>query len=382
VSKLVTIPFCKPDFGTVERTYLERVMQCGKLEGGGEFNRANEAWLESNCQCSRAMITPSCTAALEMMTLIFDIQPGDEVIMPGFTFVSTANAVALRGGVPVFVDIDPVTLNIDPAKAEAAISSRTRAIMVVHYAGVGCDLGAFLDICERHDLLLLEDAAQGVGAKWDGRPLGSFGSLGALSFHHTKNITCGEGGALLINDAKLAAVAEKVQDKGTDRAEFRRGTRAKYEWMTLGSSFLLSELAAGVLLAQLEAAESRTLQRLKVWNRYDVEFSGLSEILTPQIPDQAEHNGHIYHLRLPSFELREALVAYCRQAGIVAASHYVPLHDTPGGRKFGKASGSMQQTTLASDTLIRLPIYNNMTDEEQDFVISHVSKFLDQAGLR
>ena len=377
-----SIPFCRPKFGDVERAYIERAMTGGRLEGGGEFNRACEQLLENQIGCARAMITPSCTAALEMMALMLDIQPGEEVIMPSFTFVSSANAIALRGGVPVFVDVDPATMNLDPAFAEAAITPKTRAIMTVHYAGVGCDMSAFTELCDQNDIVLLEDAAQAIGASWQGRALGSFGQMGAFSFHHTKNISCGEGGALTINDEAFAPIAEKVQDKGTDRADFRRGIQSKYEWLTLGSSFLLSELTAGVLLAQLESVEELTSRRLELWHTYDAAFRDRGDIRTPEIPLEAQHNGHIYHFRLPNRELRDALVAHCRGAGIIAPSHYVPLNDTVGGRKFGRASGSSQNTVECSETLIRMPIYNEMTSDEQDFVISHVSDFLDAQKLR
>lgn len=375
------VPFCKPDFDRRERAYVAAVLDGGGLEGAGRFTRAGEAFLTDILKCQSALIVPSCTAALEMMGLVLDLRPGDEVVMPSFTFVSTANAIALRGAVPVFVDIDPETLNIDPVAAERAISPRTRAIMVVHYGGVACDMDAFADICSRHDLILLEDAAQALGSSWKGRPLGSFGAYGAISFHHTKNVSCGEGGALIVNDGGDGRLAEILREKGTNRGDFLRGTAGKYEWISLGSSYLLSELTAAVLMGQFERMDELLSRRMRLWEAYDVAFGYYSGVRRPKVPLEALHNAHIYHLRLPDHAMRQALCAYLREKGVVASPHYVPLHSTPGGHRFGKAAGPFTHTNLAAQTLVRLPLFSSMSDAQQVMVIELTCEFLDRSGV-
>jgi dTDP-4-amino-4,6-dideoxygalactose transaminase len=374
----VRVPFCKPDYCAREWDNLQAAIAQGRLEGGGRFTRACEARLEAMTGAQRALIVPSCTAALEMMALIAGIGPGDEVIMPDYTFVSTANAIALRGGVPVFVDVDPLTLNICPAAVKTAITERTRAVMVVHYAGVSCDMDAISQLCQAHGLMLMEDAAQALSSSWKGQALGTFGRFGAISFHHTKNVSCGEGGALLINDPDSVQIAEHVRDKGTDRAEFLRGQRAKYEWQTLGSSFLLSELAAAVLEGQLYRADDLRAKRLVLWDRYLDAFAGRPELQLPRIPDGTDHNGHIFHLRFERGEDRDGFVQHMRQAGIIAAPHYIALHGTPGGQRFARSAGRLDTSLAAERTLVRLPLFSAMTPAEQDFVIAAAFEALDQ----
>ncbi len=372
----IIIPFCKPSYGAAELAAIEIAIQSGCLHGGGSMNKQCETLLEASLECNRALITPSCTAALEMMALALDLQPGDEIIMPSFTFVSTANAFALRGAVPVFVDINANTFNIDPDKARAAITPKTRAIMIVHYGGVGCDMLAFEALCQEHNLTLLEDAAQAIGASWNNRPLGSFGAMSAFSFHHTKNITCGEGGALVVNDSTLVQANEIIREKGTDRNDFLKGNVKKYQWKRLGSSYLLSELAAAVLSEQLLNEAHLTQSRLAVWQRYEDRLSSINSIQTSYIPPQAQHNGHIYSILFKNNRLRNNCADYMRQKGIIAAPHYVPLHLTPAGRQFGYTHGDMIETMRVSDTQLRLPIYSSMTITEQDQVIQTLIDFL------
>lgn len=370
------IPFCKPDYGIAERDAIEAAIKSGKLEGGGQMNRKCETYLQNYLQVPRALITPSCTASLEMMALILDLAPGDEIIMPSFTFVSTANAFALRGLVPVFTDIDPKTFNLCPTQAARAITPRTRAIMLVHYAGVGCDMDAFEELAKEHNLILLEDAAQAIGCKWNGRALGSIGAMGAFSFHHTKNLTCGEGGALIVNQSAYKKPAEFIRDKGTDRSDFLKGDIGKYEWQRLGSSYLLSELAAAVLSEQLNRMEELNASRLKVWEKYDQALSSFDDLKTPFIPPQAKHNGHIYSLCFRTKSERNGCVAHMKAQGIIAAPHYVPLHLTPGGQRFGRANGALAITLKVTQTQIRLPIYSSMSDIEQSYVITHMLDYI------
>lgn len=381
LSPPVRVPFCRPDYGQEERDAFEEAIASGRLEGGGVQTKECEARLQKNTGAERVLITPSCTAALEMMALALELGPGDEVIVPAFTFVSTANAFALRGAVPVFADIDPSTMNLDPEAARAAITPKTRAIMLVHYAGVGCEMEAFLDLCTKHDLVLLEDAAQAVGADWNGKALGSFGAMGAFSFHHTKNVTCGEGGALLVNTPNLVKPAEFIRDKGTDRADFLRGQVSKYEWRVLGSSYLLSELAAAVLLGQLNREAALTKARMRVWKTYDEHFGPINSLHTPYIPIDAKHNAHIYGVRFANQGLRDACAAFMRQRGVITAPHYVPLHLTPAGQKYGRASGDLRHTIDAATTLLRLPLYSAMSDEDITLVLDSFKAFLHENGL-
>jgi dTDP-4-amino-4,6-dideoxygalactose transaminase len=356
----MNIPFNKPFMTGKELQYISQAHADGHLAGDGEFSRKCHAWLESRIGCSRALLTHSCTAALEMTAILARIQPGDEVIMPSYTFVSTANAFVTRGATPVFIDIRPDTLNIDENMIEDAITGKTVAIVAVHYAGVGCEMDTILDIARRHDLLVIEDAAQGMGSAYKGRPLGSIGDLATLSFHETKNIISGEGGALLINNPDYSERAETIREKGTNRSQFFRGEVDKYTWVDIGSSYLPSDLIAAFLLAQMEEVESITQRRRAIWDRYhqalsDSEASG--RLRRPVIPPHCEHNAHMYYLLLPDLEKRSSFIAHLKKRDIQSVFHYVPLHDAPMGRKCGRTSGDLSRTSDYSERLVRLPLW-------------------------
>ncbi len=366
------IPFNKPYMTGKELWNIAQAHAAGHLSGDGAFTRHCNAWLERRIGCRRALLTHSCTAALEMAAILADIGPGDEVIMPSFTFVSTANAFALRGGVPVFVDIRPDTLNLDERLIEAAITPRTRAIVPVHYAGVGCEMEVILDIARRHGLLVIEDAAQGILSTYAGRPLGSFGQLAALSFHETKNVIAGEGGALLINDPELIERAEIIREKGTNRSQFFRGQVDKYTWVDVGSSYLPGEIIAAFLAAQLEDADAITRRRLAIWDRYHAAFAPLEAaglVQRPEVPLNCVHNAHMYYLLLPSLAARTAFIERLKAAGIQSVFHYVPLHEAPAGRHYGRASGELPVTCELSDRLVRLPLWLGL-EERLDEVIT------------
>jgi dTDP-4-amino-4,6-dideoxygalactose transaminase len=318
------------------------------------------------------LLTHSCTAALEMAAILADIQPGDEVIMPSYTFVSTANAFVLRGGIPVFVDIRPDTLNIDETKIEAAITTRTKAIVPVHYAGVGCEMDVIMDIAHRHDLLVIEDAAQGIMSTYNGRALGSIGHLAALSFHETKNIISGEGGALLINDERFVERAEIIREKGTNRSKFFRGQVDKYTWMDIGSSYLPGEIIAAFLWAQMEEADSITQKRLNIWQHYHealapLELAGM--LRRPIIPESCQQNAHMYYILLNSLEKRSALIGKLKEQGVYAVFHYVPLHSSPAGERYGRVHGSMAITQDMSDRLVRLPLWIGLSGDQQGKIV-------------
>lgn len=373
-----TIPFSSPYLTGREKTYVDEVL-CGRgLSGDGPMTKFCQAWLERDTGSARVLLTQSCTAALEMAALLAGVGPGDEVILPSFTFATSASAFALRGATLVFVDIRPDTLNLDERLVKAAITSRTRVILPVHYAGVGCDMTALRDIADRHGILLIEDAAQGVLADTDGKRLGAIGHLGAYSFHATKNIVSGEGGALLVNDSALVERAEILWEKGTNRSQFFRGQVDKYTWVDLGSSFLPSEITAAVLRAQLEAAEEITARRLRLWQNYydafaSLEAAGLAR--RPIVPANCRHNGHIFQLLLPSAPERDRVLKQLNARGIGATFHYIPLHSAPSGLRFGRVSGAMTHTDDLSARLLRLPL-PAMTDEEQVMVISEVHNIL------
>jgi dTDP-4-amino-4,6-dideoxygalactose transaminase len=335
----------------------------GQLAGNGRFTGRCHRWLERELSAQRVLLTHSATAALEMAALLLDVGPGDEVIMPSFTFVSTANAFALRGATPVFVDVRPDTLDIDERLIEAAIGPRTRAIVVVHYAGVACDMDAILAIARRHNLFVVEDAAQGLLSRYRGRPLGSMGHLAAISFHETKNVISGEGGALIVNHADFQARAEILWEKGTDRSRFMRGEVDKYRWVDLGSSFLPGELVAAFLYAQLEQAYEITASRRALWHQY-YQASALLEplgIRRPIVPDDCEHNAHLFYLLLPERMNRRETLRMLNEQGVNAVSHYVPLHSAPAGVRFGRVSGSMTVTDASAEQLVRLPLWVGMT---------------------
>jgi len=349
------------------------------LSGDGEFTKKCHARLESLVGCRKAFLTHSCTAALEMAAILADIQPGDEIIMPSFTFVSTANAFVLRGGVPVFVDIRPDTLNLDESKIEAAITPRTKAIVPVHYAGVGCEMDAIMAIAERHGLFVIEDAAHGILSTYKERGLGSIGHLAALSFHETKNVISGEGGVLLINDAKWFKRAEIIREKGTNRSEFFRGQTDKYTWVDIGSSYLPSEIIAAFLWAQLGQAELITQQRLAIWESYHDSFAELEEegnVRRPIVPPESKHNAHMYYLLVKNLELRTELIERLKKSGVNTVFHYVPLHSSPAGKKYGRPHGELSTTNEISDRLVRLPLWVEMKEKELIHVVGAVYETL------
>lgn len=373
------IPFNLPHMTGKELYYIAESHFNGMLAGDGPFTARCHRWLEERTGTRKALLTHSCTAALEMAALLLDVQPGDEVIMPSFTFVSTANAFVLRGGVPVFVDIRPDTLNLDERLIEDAIGPRTRAIVPVHYAGVACEMDTIMSLAEQHGLKVVEDAAQGMLASYRGKALGSIGHLGAYSFHETKNVISGEGGALLVNDADLVQRAEVIREKGTDRSRFFRGEVDKYTWQEVGSSFLPGELIAAFLWAQLEEAESITRARLANWGRYHealepLECKGL--LRRPIVPDGCEHNAHMYYVLLHPNIDRQAVLGALREWDIGVVSHYVPLHSSPAGRRYGRAVGPMTITEELSGRLVRLPMWIGITESEQQEVIAILTNLL------
>jgi TDP-4-keto-6-deoxy-D-glucose transaminase len=359
------IPFNKPYMTGNELGYISQAHANGHLAGDGQFSRRCAVWLQERIGCQRALLTHSCTAALEMAAILSGVGVGDEVIMPSFTFVSTANAFVLRGATPVFVDVRPDTLNIDETKIEAAITPRTKAIVPVHYAGVGCDMDVIMEIAQRHDLLVIEDAAQGLLADYRGRPLGGIGQMAALSFHETKNIISGEGGALLINDPRFIERAEIIWEKGTNRSQFFRGQVDKYTWVDLGSSYLPGEIIAAFLWAQMEEADAITRRRLDIWDEYHAAFAdleGAELVRRPIIPADCVHNAHMYYLLLPSLERRTAFIDRLKSKGIQTVFHYVPLHASPLGRTVGRPVGDMTNTDAAADRLVRLPLWLGLED--------------------
>ncbi|ARM87425.1 DegT/DnrJ/EryC1/StrS family aminotransferase protein [Rhizobium sp. CIAT894] len=370
------VSFALPHLIGKEALYLNECLLSGQWGGDASFTKRCHAHLDSMYDAS-TLLCHSCTAALEMAAMLLRLGPGDEVIMPSFTFVSTANAVVLRGAVPVFVDIRSDTLNIDETLIEAAITPRTKAIFVVHYAGVGCEMEPILAIASRHGLAVVEDAAQAYLASWKGRALGTFGQLATLSFHQTKNIVSGEGGALIINDPALVERAQVIREKGTNRSQFIRGEVAKYDWQDMGSSFLPSDLVAAVLLAQLEYAEDLTRQRLSLWHAYDAIFkaAGHNGLRLPEIPADAAHNGHIYHLRFANLERREETRRKLVAEGIGGVTHYVPLHSSPAGERYGLTPSSMAVTNQTADTLLRLPLHGGLTEADIARVASRVLEF-------
>ena len=373
------IPFNKPYMTGRELWYIAQAHTNGHLAGDGMFTKKCHAWLEARSGAHKALLSHSCTAALEMAAILADIRPGDEVIMPSYTFVSTANAFVLRGGVPVFVDIRPDTLNIDETKIEAAITPRTKAIVPVHYAGVACEMDAIMDIAQRHDLLVIEDAAQAVMSAYKGKPLGAIGHLGAYSFHETKNIISGEGGALLVNDEPFAERAEIIREKGTNRSQFFRGQVDKYTWVDIGSSYLPGEVIAAFLWAQMEEAQNITQMRLDIWHQYHQALAPLEaagKLRRPIIPEGCQHNAHMYYILLESLDKRTEVIARLKEQNINAVFHYVPLHSSPAGRKYGRACGELTNTNDLSDRLLRLPLWVGM-NEEQERVIAQLQNAVD-----
>lgn len=374
----MNVPFNIPPLVGTEVEYLLKVLQRNKLAGDYEFSKACDNWFEENFQCQRALLTTSCTHALEMSAVLAHITQGDEVIMPSFTFVSTANAFVLRGAKIVFVDIRPDTLNINEQLIEEAITDKTKAIVPVHYAGVACEMDMIMDIARRHSLLVIEDAAQGVMSKYKGRFLGTIGHLGCYSFHETKNYTSGEGGAIIINDERFLARAEVIREKGTNRSKFLRGQVDKYTWVDLGSSYLPSEFNAACLLAQLEEAEKINQNRLKTWELYfellkPLQDAGVFEL--PLIPKECQHNAGIFYLKVKNKDERYNLMNYLQKHGVKSTFHYIPLHSSEAGQRFGVFSGVDQYTTEISQRIIRLPLYYGLEPEKVEYVVSLIKSF-------
>jgi dTDP-4-amino-4,6-dideoxygalactose transaminase len=361
------LPFNLPPVVGTEQAYIAEAIARGQLSAGGVFTDRCCRWLEATTGSRRALLVHSATAALEMAALLLEIESGDEVIMPSFNFVSAANAVVLRGGTPVFVDVRPDTINLDENLIDDAVTSRTKAVLPVHYAGVSCEMDQISAVAARHGLKVVEDAAQALGSTYRGRPVGSLGDLAALSFHETKNVTSGEGGALLVNDPGSAGRAEILRDKGTDRSRFFRGEVDKYSWVDLGSSYGISELNAAFLWAQLEAAETLNSDRLRVWWLYhealeSLEADGL--IRRPSIPEHVRHNGHIYFVLLSGFEERTRVLQELNDEGVSAVFHYVPLHTSSGGRRYGRVHGSLATTEDVADRLVRLPLWSGISESQ------------------
>ena len=373
------VPFSRPSYSREDLAAVTDVLESGALAGGGRYTRLCHEWLEKNLGCRKAFLTGSGTQALEMACLLLDLRPGDEVILPSFTFSSSANAIVLRGAVPVFVDVRPDTLNLDEREVEGAITARTRAVMPVHYAGVGCAMADVLETAQRHGLAVIEDAAQAVCASYRDQPLGSLGEMGALSFHVSKNVSCGEGGALLINDDRFSERAELLWEKGTNRARFLRGEVDKYTWDDLGSSFLPSEIAAALLFAQLSRAQEITDIRRAIWSRYHEALAPLEDeglLRRPRVPQDRTPNGHIYFVLLASEDDRDSVMQDLRAVGVATQFHYVPLHSSPAGRRFGRAHGSLEATEDLSGRLLRLPLFPDLTSDAQERVVASLSRAL------
>jgi len=372
------IRFNVPPFVGKETEYIMQAVSNMKICGDGEFTKRDNEWIEKKTGTGKALLTTSCTHALELAALLCDIKEGDEVIMPSYTFVSTADAFVLRGAKVVFVDIRPDTMNIDEKKIEDAITDRTKVIAPVHYAGVGCEMDTIMDIAKRHNLKVVEDAAQGIMSEYKGKALGTFGDFGAFSFHETKNYSMGEGGALLIRDKEPVEDAEIIREKGTNRSKFYRGQVDKYTWMNYGSSYLPSELNAAYLWAQLEVADKINEDRLKTWNRYMEGLTPLKErgiLELPYIPAECKHNAHMFYIKTKDIEERTALIDYLKADGIYSAFHYIPLHTAPAGKKFGRFHGEDVYTTKESERLTRLPLYYGLKDEETEFIINRIKAF-------
>lgn len=372
------IPFNKPPYVGSESTYMEKAIQNGKICGDGEFTKKCHQWIEAKTGTSKALLTTSCTQALEMAALLSGIEPGDEVILPSYTFVSTANAFVLRGAKLVFVDIRPDTQNIDEKLIENAITDKTKAIVPVHYAGVGCEMDEILAIAKKHNLVVVEDAAQGVMSTYKGKGLGSIGDYGCYSFHETKNYSMGEGGAILIRAENEVDQAEIIREKGTNRSRFLKGQVDKYTWVDRGSSFLPSDMNAAYLYAQLEVADKINENRLSSWNMYYERLTPLMEkgILTlPHIPEECKHNAHMFYIKTGGLEERTKLIGYLKEHEIGSAFHYVPLHSAPAGKEYGVFAGEDKYTTDTYERLLRLPMYYGLKEEEIDKVCKTITRF-------
>ena len=374
----INVDFNRPVLVGNELEYMRQAVENGHISGDGSFTKKCHSFLESELGVPKALLTTSCTHSLEMSAILLDIQPGDEVLIPDFTFVSTVNAFVLRGAKPVFLDVRPDTLNLDESKLEAALTLKTKAIVPVHYAGVGCEMDAIMEIAHHHNLAVVEDNAHGLFGKYNGKFLGTFGSLASQSFHETKNFTCGEGGALLINDPQLVERAEIIREKGTNRSRFFRGQVDKYTWVDVGSSYLPSDILAAFLFAQFEQHEKIQLHRKQVWEIYNTGLENWAtkhNVQLPCVPNHCEQSYHMFYLLLPNLELRQKLIAYLRERGVYSVFHYLPLHLSDMGQKFGGKIGDCPVTERVSDQLIRLPFHNALTGGEQEQVIDLIHEF-------
>lgn len=375
---MIRIPFNKPGVTGNEFGYIAACIENSHLSGDGEFSKRCHRFFEQTLGAEKALLTTSCTHALEMTALLLNIQPGDEVIIPSFTFVSTVNAFVLRGAKPVFADIRPDTLNLDETKLENLISPRTKAIVVVHYAGVGCEMDEIMRIAAKYNLPVIEDNAHGLFGKYKGKYLGTFGALATQSFHETKNFNCGEGGALLVNDPQYVERAEIIREKGTNRSRFFRGQVDKYTWVDVGSSYLPSDMLAAYLLAQLESAEAIQAKRKQIWETYYEslrDWADENDVRLPVVPEECEQAFHMFYIILPSLEKRQDLIAYLKEREILSVFHYLPLHLSDMGREFGGKDGDCPVTEYVSDRLLRLPFYNSFTEAEQMEVIAAVKEW-------
>ncbi len=379
------IPFNRPFIAGKELFYIAQAVTSGKIAGDGHFTKACAELMEREYGIQKVLLTPSCTAALEMAAILCDLEPGDEVILPSYTFVSTANAVCRLGCKPVFVDVRPDTLNLNEELIEDAITPRTKALLPVHYAGVSCEMDRILAIADKHKLFVIEDAAQGVNASYKGRALGSLGNLGCYSFHETKNYICGEGGALCVNDADKIDRAEIIREKGTNRSRFFRGMVDKYTWVDIGSSYVPSEISSAFLYGQLELRDSIAARRREIYACYQFHFQRLEDeglLRLPRIPDGCETNYHMFYLLLPDLKTRTELIAHLKEQGILAVFHYVPLHTAPVGQQYGYRDGDLPVTEDLSERLVRLPFYHDLTEQDQMEVVNEVTRFITRARLK
>jgi dTDP-4-amino-4,6-dideoxygalactose transaminase len=373
------ISFNKPPLTGNEEKYVLESMKSNKISGDGQFTKKCHSWFEAKLGCKKALLTTSCTHALEMAAILLDIQEGDEVIMPSYTFVSTANAFVLRGAKIVFIDIRPDTMNIDETKIEQAITDKTKAIVSVHYAGIGCEMDTIMDIAKRHNLFVVEDAAQGMMSSYKGKPLGTIGHLGTFSFHETKNYTsAGEGGLLIVNDERFKERAEIIREKGTNRSQFFRGMVDKYSWVDIGSSYLMNDISAAYLWGQLEKADQINANRLKSWNLYYKELKELEEknkINLPKVPKNCIHNAHMFYIKVQDIKERSRLIKYLRENNIESVFHYIPLHSAKSGKIFGRLDYEDKYTTMESEKLLRLPLYYDISEESLLIVIKFIKDY-------